>query len=320
MTAGEFRYDPHNGTWVNIVGHRQNRPNLPSTGCPFCVGGLEAPEPYDTRWFVNRWPALQPGAAVDPAALLDAGITTFPAVGDAEVLLYSPVHDGSLGSLGVPQIRKVVEMWAARTGALMARPEVRYVLVFESRGTAVGATIHHPHGQLYAYPFIPPSPAAELAQVRAHGDVVAAELDAEVADGARLVYDDGEWAAWVPRASGYPYGLRLAPRTPVRRLDHLDDAMRDGLAAALGDVLCRYDRLWEGRPGASEIFPYLMWFHQAGRLADGTDDELSHLHLHLAPPQRAPGLARFIAAGEVGSGTMSNPVVPEAAAEALRNA
>lgn len=317
---GEFRLDPHTGQWVNIVGHRQSRPNLPSSGCPFCVGGLEAPQPYDTAWFVNRWPALEPGAPVDAAALSATGSPHFPGVGASEVILYSSVHEGSLGSLGAVQVRKVVDLWADRTAALMARPEIRYVLVFESRGVEAGATIHHPHGQIYAYPFIPPSPAAELAVIAERGDVVGDELASEVAAGDRIVADLGGWVAWVPYASAYPYGVRVAPRAKVGRIDELDDAGRDGLAAMLCDVLCRYERLWADDQAASPVFPYLMWFHQAGQLADGSDDELTRLHLHLAPPQRSPGIARYIAAGEAGSGTMSNPVVPEAAAAALRDA
>jgi UDPglucose--hexose-1-phosphate uridylyltransferase len=296
--VGELRRDPLTDEWVNIVGHRQGRPNLPADGCPFCVGGLEAPEAYDTRWFPNRWPAF------------DA----------AQVVLYSPRHDASLATLGVAQVRKVVDLWAERTAALLARPDVEYVLVFESRGEEVGATIHHPHGQIYGLPFVPPSPAREAEVARSSGgDPVAIEIEAEVADGRRIVFDGGDWVAYVPYASGYPYGVRAAPRTPIGRLDELDERGRDGLAELLVDVLGRYDRLWRDEPGVSQIFPYLMWFHQApaGRL--DPDDGEYHLHLHLAPPQRAPGVARFVAAGELGSGTFSNPIVPEAAAATLRS-
>ena len=259
------------------------------------------------------------------AALEAAGITRFDAVGAAEVILYSPRHDASLGSLGVQQVRKVVDLWADRTAALLLRPEISYVLVFESRGADVGATLNHPHGQIYAYPFVPPSPAAEAAHAREIGDdPVAAELAAELADGRRIVFDGGDWVAWVPYASPYPYGLRLAPRARVGRLDQLDDDQRTGLAEALCDVLGRYERLWRAEPDASEIFPYLMWFHQAPRLDPdgdpGGDANNWHLHCHLAPPQRSPGVARYIAAGEVGSGMLSNPVVPEDAAAALRRA
>ena len=312
--AGELRFDTHTGQWVNVVGARQHRPNLPADGCPFCVGGLEAPDDYEVRWFPNRWPALEPGPALDLRSPDDPAVPrTVRATGAAEVILYSPRHDASLASLGARQIRKVVDVWADRTAALMARPEIEYVLVFESRGAEVGATIHHPHGQIYAYPFVPPSPAAERAVVADHGDVVAAEIASEVVDGRRVVYDDGDWVAWVPFASAFPFGVRIAPRSKVGRIDELGDRQRDGLADALCDVLGRYDRLWSDRAERSAIFPYLMWFHQAAK-----SDRDTHLHLHLAPPQRSPGVMRFIAAGELGSGTYSNPVVPEEAAAILR--
>ncbi len=57
---GDFdvRTDPLSGATTVITGSRQGRPNLPTSGCPFCVGGLEAPDPYETRWFPNRWPAI----------------------------------------------------------------------------------------------------------------------------------------------------------------------------------------------------------------------------------------------------------------------
>jgi UDPglucose--hexose-1-phosphate uridylyltransferase len=313
--GAELRFDPLTREWVNIVGHRQGRPNLPSDDCPFCVGGLEAPDAYDVRWFENRWPAYAPGAPLDLAAAEAAGTTVLPAVGACEVVLFSPTHDQSLATLGRDGIRAVVDLWAERTEALLARPEISYVLVFENRGREVGATIDHPHGQIYAYPFVPPAPAQEAAVARAHGCPVCAEVASESGH-ARVVAEHGGWLAWVPYASGYAYGLRLAPREHVGRIADLDDAGRDDLGAVLADVLARYDRLWAGVEGASPVFPYLLWFHQA----PSDRDPAHHLHVHLAPPQRAPGLPRFVASGELGSGTLSNPVVPEDAAAALRDA
>src|SRR5882757_3216041 len=162
IPAGELRFDPLTREWVNIVGSRQTRPNLPTSGCPFCVGGLEAPDPYDVRWFANRWPALAPDAPVDFPAAEAAGTTSVPAVGACEVVLFSPDHDESLSTLPLGQVRKVVDLWAERTRELLARPEVEYVHVFENRGREVGATIDHPHGQIYGYPFVPPAPASEV--------------------------------------------------------------------------------------------------------------------------------------------------------------
>jgi UDPglucose--hexose-1-phosphate uridylyltransferase len=314
--AGELRLDPLTGEWVNVVGHRQRRPNLPdpSTACPFCVGGLEAPEPYDVHWFPNRWPALSPGTPIT-ATGMNAASAVLPAVGASEVVLFSPDHDASLATLPAAQVRKVIDVWARRTDDLLARPEIEYVLVFENRGREVGATIDHPHGQIYGYPFGPPVPAREGANARANGCGMCAEIAMELDDGARFVAEYGDWIAYVPYASAYPYGMRFAPKTHVPSLHALSDRSRDDLAALLGNALGRYDRLWPA-PHEHYLFPYLLWFHQAP--AAGGDEW--HLHAHTAPPLRAPGVQRFVASGELGSGTLANPVIPETAARELRDA
>ena len=134
---GSTHTDPYLGTVVHVVASRQARPNLPSTGCPFCVGGLEAPEPYDVRSFPNRWPALGEGRC--------------------EVVLYTPEHDATFASIGAIGVRRVIDLWAERTAALRAAG-AEYVLVFENRGAEVGATISHPHGQIYAYDHVPSRP------------------------------------------------------------------------------------------------------------------------------------------------------------------
>jgi UDPglucose--hexose-1-phosphate uridylyltransferase len=307
----ELRLDPLTREWVAIVADRQGRPNLAPVagdavdGCPFCVGGTEAPEPYTVRAFENRWPAFVPGdpVDVDGALAAGAGFTAVPARGAAEVVLYSPAHSGSLATIGLEQVRAVVDLWAERTSALLARPEIEYVLVFENRGALVGATIPHPHGQIYAFPFVPPVPRSEAEVAAEHGCPLCSAVADERSAGERVVRDDGGWLTYVPFASAYPYGTVLAPHEHVEDLPSLAAASRDGLARALADVVGRYDRLF----GAE--MPYLMWIHPG-----------VHVHVHFAPPLRAPGVPRFVASGEVGSGTFGNPVAPEAAAARLRSA
>jgi UDPglucose--hexose-1-phosphate uridylyltransferase len=191
-----------------------------------------------------------------------------------------------------------VDLWAERTQALLQRPEVEYVLVFENRGADAGATIPHPHGQIYAFPFVPPVPAREAEVAARDGCALCAEDP-----GGRVVSARGGWRAYVPYASTFPYGLLLAPDEHVATLAELDDGGRDALAELLVDALGRLDRLFD------TPFPYMLWVHPG-----------VHLHLHVAPPRRAAQTLRYTAAGEVGSGTLMNPVVPEAAAEALRSA
>ena len=229
------------------------------------------------------------------------------------MVLFSPEHDQSLASLPPEQVRKVVDLWAERTEALLARPEIEYVLVFENRGREVGATIDHPHGQIYGYPFVPPAPASEVHD--ADSCAVCGEVEREVQAKERIVAEVGDWVAWVPFASGYAYGMRIAPRTHIGSLPALDAAARDDLARLLIDVLGRYDRLWPAPDGAT-----------ASRTSCGSTrrrpsgDDGWHVHAHIAPPLRAPGVLRYVASGELGSGTLSNPVVPEDAARALRDA
>jgi UDPglucose--hexose-1-phosphate uridylyltransferase len=278
--ASDVRVDPHLGTLVHVVGTRQARPNLPSAGCPFCPGGVEAPEPYDVRWFPNRWPAM-PGER-------------------CEVVLYTPQHDATFASLGVEGARRVIDLWAERTAALGARPDVDFVLVFENRGPEVGATIAHPHGQIYAYDHVPDRPLRRLQ----------APWRPDPAPGERLVAEHGSWQAVVPFAGTYPIALDLAPTTRAPDLPSLTDEGRDELAALLVDVCARLDRLYD-RP-----LPYMLWANQ--RPTDGGEWPEAWVHFELVSPWRGAGVARFIAAAEVACGEYFNPVEPEALAAELR--
>ena len=278
----DLRTDAHTGIRTYVVGSRQDRPNLPTTTtCPFCPGGAEAPEDYDVRWFRNRWPAMPDDRC--------------------EVILYTPRHDATFWSLRVEGARKVVDLWAARSEVLGARSDVAYVLPFENRGAEVGATIPHPHGQIYAFDSVPELPLRELER----GCVF------DEPDG-RLVSASPGWRAWVPEASIFPYALRIVPDAEVPDLPSLDSNARDGLAAILVDVLERVDRLFDA------AVPYMLWIHQ--RPFDGGDWPGARVHVEIVSPWRSVGVPRYVAAGELGSGVYFNPVAPEHAAENLREA
>ena len=304
MSGHELRFDALTREWVAIVGTRQDRPNQPTHGCPFCVGGLEAPDPYTVRAFPNRWPPLVPGEAIDLEPLAPDDIfATRPARGAAEVVLYTPEHTGSLATIGIGGVRAVIDLWVERSRELMSRPEIEYVLVFENRGAEVGATIAHPHGQIYGFPVVPPLPRREAAVANEHGCPLCTLVPAEVGAADRVVHDGGDWVTHVPFAAGHPFATLLAPHQHVADLPSLDGRGRDGLAAALVDIVGRYDRVHEAP------LPYLMWIHPG-----------VHLHVHFAPVHRAPGVLRYVASAEVGSAMLSNPVTPESAAAVLRGA
>jgi len=277
----ELRTDDVTGAQTYIVASRQTRPNLPEATCPFCPGGLEAPEQYDVRSVPNRWPAMPDGRC--------------------EVILYTPDHDATFWSLGVGRVRKVVDLWAERSERLGGREDISYVLVFENRGAEVGATITHPHGQIYAFDFVPEAPLRELEHGTPFDD-----------PGERLVATSDGWRAWVPVAPVFPFALLLVPDEQVPDLPTLSDAGRRGLAEILVDVLGRLDRMFAAQT------PYMLWIHQ--RPFDGGEWPGARLHVEIVSPWRAPYVPRYIAAGELGSGVYFNPVAPEAAAESLREA
>jgi UDPglucose--hexose-1-phosphate uridylyltransferase len=278
----ERRTDHRSGRDVWFARDRQDRPNLPATACPFCPGGLEAPEPYDVRWFVNRWPPL----------------------GDdrCEILLFCPEHDGSLATLDPARARRVIDLWADRTIAHAGRDDVDYVLIFENRGAEVGATIAHPHGQLYALDAIPPAALDELGPS-------ACTICHELGCGHPVATENG-WTAVVPDAAVWPYELLIAPTDHVADLAELDDDARDALAIVLTDVLGRLDLLFDAP------MPYMLWVHQ--RPTDGGEWPQAHVHIEVAPLLRQAEVQRYVAAGELGSGVYFNPLLPEDAASALR--
>lgn len=289
---GQFdsRTDPLTSQPVVVVRSRQDRPNRPSLGCAFCPGGLEAPAPYQVRWFVNRWPPL-PGDR-------------------CEVVLFSPEHSASLGSLTQRQLVQVVTLWSERTEALGARPDVAYVLVFENRGAAVGATIPHPHGQIYAFPEVPPVPRRELSQ---YNCATCAELSGVGRWGAsqksRCVAKVGGWQAWTAWAPSWPFELLIAPEGHVPNLAAATETHAD-LAQVLKASLSSLDLLFDSP------MPYMLWCHQ--QPTDNGAWATAHLHFHVAPAWRERGVVRYVASGELGSGIIFNPVDPEDAAERLR--
>lgn len=283
----DLRTDPVTGDVVRVVAARQDRPNRPAAACPFCVGGIESPEPYVVRSFPNRWPSFPDDRC--------------------EVVLYGPEHGTSLAELGPDRARLVVDLWASRTEALGARDDVAYVLCFENHGAEVGATIDHPHGQLFAYPEVPPVASGVLARLEAGAPLL--EHDP---DGRRVVVERDGWRAWVPWAPAHPHQVRVAPVERVPDLPSLAPVERAALAGVLVDVLGRVERAF------TPAMPYLLWWVQ--RPTDGGRWPGAWLHLEVRSPWRAAGVARHVAAGELGGGVLVNPVDPDDAAARLRGA
>jgi UDPglucose--hexose-1-phosphate uridylyltransferase len=203
-------------------------------------------------------------------------------------------------------------VWRERYAALAARADVEYVLIFENRGVEVGVTLHHPHGQIYGYPFLPPVPAAELAaDARLGGCAPCALLRRELADGRRVVYENEHVAVYVPYAARWPYEAHVVLRAHRASLRRCTAAELADLADALQALTRGYDALF------ARAFPYVMAVHQAptgGGAASG------HVHVEFYPPLRTAEKLKYLAGSEQGGGTFIVDVLPEESARALREA
>jgi UDPglucose--hexose-1-phosphate uridylyltransferase len=314
-----LRWHPLLREWVVYATHRQNRTFFPAAQDDPLAVTTDPTHPtelpagaWEVAVFENLFPALNELAPPPPEAI----VPTRAGRGVCEVVVFTQDANASLGALPVERIRLVVDVWADRTAALGRLPDVEYVFPFENRGPEVGVTLSHPHGQLYAYPFVPPVAAREMAAQRAHLDktgrgLLADHIAAEIDDGRRLLYRDGEVVAFVPVCARYPYEVWIAPRRPVALLTELTDAERDDLARALKTVLMKYDRLW------AQPFPYMLALHQAP--TDGEPHPEAHVHIEIYPPYRMPGRMKYAASTEMGAGVFSGDTRPEDKARELQD-
>ncbi len=313
----ELRYHPLTRDWVMIASHRQDRPQMPKDFCPFCPGSGKVPASYDVMAYDNDFPALSP-TPPPPDDVATALFRTEPAYGKCEVILYSPDHDRTLPELPLPHVRKLVDLWTARYEALVADPKVRYAFLFENRGEVVGVTMPHPHGQVYAYPFVPKKLALETESFDLHraetGRCLLCDLDAEEArDGRRMVHDNGTFRIYLPFFCEYPYGIWISAKRHVRSIAELTEAERDGLADAVRTAAGTLDALFGLR------FPYMMCMHNPPVNAPGGDPDW-HFHIEFFPPMRSDAKQKFNASSETGAWAHCNPTAPEEKAEELRAA
>ncbi|MCU0264496.1 MAG: galactose-1-phosphate uridylyltransferase [Actinomycetia bacterium] len=302
-TSTQTRHDVLLDEWVAVASHRQDRTHLPpSDECPLCPSAPGRPTEvpaadYDVVVFENRFPSFAHGA------------------GRCEVVCFTADHAASFAALPPERVRTVLEAWADRTAALAALPDVAQVFPFENRGREIGVTLSHPHGQVYAYPFVTPVTRRMLEVARAHlvttgGNLFDEVLAAERA-GPRVVARAAEWTAFVPAAARWPFEVHLYPHRAVPDLPALDEDQRAGFGPVYLDVLQRLDRLF-GVP-----MPYVAGWYQA---PVRSDRDLARLHLRVFSTRRDRDKLKYLAGSESAMGVFVNDVLPERAAELLRAA
>jgi UDPglucose--hexose-1-phosphate uridylyltransferase len=316
-----LRWHPLRGEWVTYAAYRQDRTFLPPPEYNPLAVTLDPAHPTEVpagRWdvavFDNRFPSLAsepPGVAAVPRLIVPSA----SAAGHCEVVVFTQDPHASLGALPLDHIELLLQVWGDRTEQLGAREDIAYVLPFENRGAEVGVTLHHPHGQIYAYPLVPPVPSrmGQMA-LKHHAACGRGPLQDLIEDecraGERLVYQGAHAVAFVPVCARYPYEVWVAPIEPVESFAALDHAQRADLARALKTVLLKYDGLWQ-RP-----LPYLMAWYQAP--TDGRPHPEAHLHAQFYPPYRTPDRLKYLAGTEIAAGFFAMDALPEDKARELQ--
>jgi UDPglucose--hexose-1-phosphate uridylyltransferase len=322
--TSQLRYDPMLDEWVAIATHRQTRTYKPPLDeCPLCPStpdrATEIPAyDYDVVVFENRFPSFSHRQPDEPLHAPSALSPVRPGYGRCEVVCFTPDHDASFASLSPERVHTVLAALADRTAELSALPDVRQVACFENRGEEIGVTLHHPHGQIYAYPYVSPRTETMLRAARRYADrtggrvlladVLTAEQDAAV----RVVAGNEHWTAYVPAAARWPFEVHVVPHRQLADLAGLSDAEAVALAPVYLDVLARCDGLFDSP------LPYIAAWHQAP--VRHPDRDLAYLHLQLTSPRRAAGKLKYLAGSETAMGAFVNDVRPEQAAQMLREA
>jgi UDPglucose--hexose-1-phosphate uridylyltransferase len=317
----ELRLDPLTGEWISIATARQNRAFLPPDDldplAPSRPGHpTEIPDMYDVAVFENKSPSFGP-ALPEPGTpdAISADTNRIavgqarPAFGRCEVICFAPQRTGSWGDLPLSRARTIVEAWADRTASLSVLPGVEQVYVFENRGREIGVTLHHPHGQIYAYPYVTPRTSRLLDSVRAYGPELMADILAFEQKSERVLIRGEYFTVFVPFAARWPIEVHMLPHRHVPDFAATSAAERDEIAALYRKLVRAIDLLYDTPT------PYIAAWHQAP-VRHGRGD--IRLMLQITSPRRAPDKLKYLAGSETGMGAFIGDIAPEVAAERFR--
>ena len=312
----ELRYNPFKDDWVMMASARQNRPQMPKDWCPFCPGSGKVPETYDVLEYDNDFPALSKDPPIPDNVATDF-FKVKEAYGKCEVILYSSDHTATLPQLSVPHVKKLVDLWCERFNELSGDGKTKYVLIFENRGEVVGVTMPHPHGQIYAYPFLPKKIGLKLDCAVKHrhktGSCLFCDwLRAEQDFGKRVIFENEHFSVIIPFFSEFVYGTQIISKKHVKYITELDEAQKLSLAETVRNTVGMYDSLFD------MPFPYMMCMYNAP--VNMEDMESFHLHIEFFTPMRSRDKQQFLASSETGAWAHCNPTAPEGKAEELRAA
>ncbi len=316
----ELRWNPLLQTWTMVASNRQGRPQLPKDWCPFCPGSGKVPDHYDVYSYDNDFPALT--TTPEEPDLPPSGLyQVAPNYGKCEVVLYSSNHHSTLPALSVSHIEKLLGLLSERYEVLAQDPKVKYIFQFENRGEEVGVTMPHPHGQIYAYPFLPQKLQIELDSCRKHYDeqgrcLICHMNEEETQANQRMIGENESFMAYIPFFTDYPFGVFIVSKNHKGNITEFDQQEKHDLALLLKNITGAFDKLF------GKLFPYMMCFHQTPVNCDEYLDASQYYHFHIEfyTPLREANKIKYYASSEMGAWAACNPLAVEDSAEMLRQA
>lgn len=319
--VAQMRLDSLTGEWVSVAAHRHGRAFLPPANqCPLCPTTAEnlseLPDNFDVAVFENKSPSFGPELleSVDPSYAVVENLelgSTRKSVGRCEVVVFSPEHLGSLGQMPVERVGTVIDALADRTEHLQSLPGVVQVFPFENRGQEIGVTLHHPHGQIYAYPFVTPRTQKLLSSIERFGsDLFAKTLEFERTS-ERVLIAGENFTAYVPFAGRWPIEIHLLPHRHVQNLAQLTAIEKLELADIYRRLLKSLDEIYDTPT------PYISAWHQAPLIDAGKN---VRLQLQITSPRRAADKLKYLAGSESAMGAFIADFPPEKTAGQIREA
>lgn len=236
--------------------------------------------------------------------------------GICEVVCYTSNHDLYLEDLPLEKINNLVNVWRDRYLVLGKKEFIKYVFIFENKGKEIGVTLSHPHGQIYAFPYIPPIALEELRSSQKfyrknkkclHCEIIKKELK----DKERIIIENKDFIAFIPFYARWPYEVHIYCLRHLGSLCELDDREVTSLSKIIKELVNRYNKLFNFR------MPYVMIIHQ--KPTDNKNYDYYHFHFEFYPPYRTKNKLKYLAGCELGAGTFINDTLPEEKAAELRS-
>tara|TARA_Y100000768_G_C23978875_1_gene684590 strand:- start:467 stop:1513 length:1047 start_codon:yes stop_codon:yes gene_type:complete len=308
ITRPHMRWNPSRHEWVTYSAGRKDRTTFPPKEyCPFCPGkNLDFPTEvpfsnFEIAVFPNRWSSFNSSGE---EIFLDEVISR-PSKGYCEVVVYSSEHLATVSEMSLERIELLTKVWIDRYTDLIKNPDIKYILPFENRGEECGVTLHHPHSQIYAYPFIPPAIETEIKAFKKENFLkkIMNKLEEKY-----YVYQNNNFIAVVPPFARYAYEVWILSKKQIEGPWKFTDQEIEDFAKCIKKVVGGYDAF------LGKKCPYVMGLHASPTI----DDNNFHFHIEFYPPLRHDDKPKILAGSESMAGVFIMDVLPEESAQVLR--